>query len=319
MTRAAVLLLCPATVWAHVMSMSTGDLRVEGSRAYYELRMPLYELMHTKSPETSLLGAIRFVSAGEPARVTRSSCREEAGAGNYVCSAEYEFSAPVGRLDVECTFHSVTVPNHVHLLRAVRGDKRDQAIFDFSFPRAEIRFDPPTPFETAMRQTAAGMVRAAGGWVQILFLAALVLAARSRREQLALLGMFLLGQVASAVITPRTGWQPAPRFVEAAMALTIAYLAVEVLALPQAGQRWLVAGVLGAFHGLYFALFIQSSEFRPQWVLSGAAFVEIALVALLAFGFSRLRRAIPSPRLVQAPSALLLVVGLGWFFVRLRS
>ena len=49
----------------------------------------------------------------------------------------------------------------------------------------------------------------------------------------------------NAVIVPRTTWDPAPRFVEAATALTIAYMAVEILALPQAGKRWLIAGALG--------------------------------------------------------------------------
>ena len=99
------------------------------------------------------------------------------------------------------------------------------------------------------------------------------------------------------------------------MALTVAYLAVEILALPSAGHRWLVAAVLGVFHGFYFALFLQSSEFSPIYVLSGAAVTEIFLIALFAILFSRVR----APRLVQAASAALLCVGLGWFFVRLRG
>ena len=70
-------------------------------------------------------------------------------------------------------------------------------------------------------------MRALGGLVQILFLATLALAARSRRELAALVGMFLLGQIAAAIVAPRTNWDPAPRFVEA-------------------GKRWLIAGTLGA-------------------------------------------------------------------------
>jgi hypothetical protein len=58
--------------------------------------------------------------------------------------------------------------------------------------------------------------------------------------------MFLLGQIAAAIVAPRTNWDPAPRFVEAGTALTVAYIAVEILALPQAGKRWLIAGALGA-------------------------------------------------------------------------
>ena len=83
--------------------------------------------------------------------------------------------------------------------------------------------------------------------------------------------MFLAGQTAAACIVPLTAWQPPARFVEAAAALTIAYLAVEILALPHAGMRWLIVAVLGAFHGLYFALFLRTTGYSAVYVLAGAA------------------------------------------------
>ena len=39
-------LLLAAPAFAHVVSMSSGDLSVEGTHARYELRMPLYEIAH---------------------------------------------------------------------------------------------------------------------------------------------------------------------------------------------------------------------------------------------------------------------------------
>jgi hypothetical protein len=304
---------------AHVMSMSTGDVTVQGNRAHYELRMPVYEIAHVKNPETSLFEHIRFSTAGQEGRLTQKSCHEDMSQGSYLCSADYEFPVPVDRLDVECTFHTVTVPNHVHLLRAQKEGKSDQAIFDFSFSKAQIRFDPPTALETAVTQSGAGLARALGGLVQILFLATLALAARSRRELAALAGMFLLGQIATAVIAPRTSWEPAPRFVEAATALTIAYMAVEILALPEAGKRWLIAGALGVFHGLYFALFLRATGYSPVYVLAGAAFGELLLIALFAFVFSRISRLLEGMRPVQVSAGLLLGIGMFWFFLRLKG
>ena len=96
-------------------------------------------------------------------------------------------------------------------------------------------------------------------------------AARSRKELLYLVGMFVAGQALACVLVPAINWNPAPRFVEAAAALTIAYLAVEVLLLPKAGQRWLVVGVLGVFHGLYLSLFLRETRFSMFYVLPGAA------------------------------------------------
>jgi hypothetical protein len=304
---------------AHVMSMSTGDLNIQDRLAHYELRMPLFEMSHVAGSQQSLLDHIRFSSNGADARLIKKDCTAEQGQGTYFCTADYEFPQPVDKLDVECTFHAVTVPNHVHLLRVINGDRRDQAIFDFSFPKATLRFRPPTPAEIAVTEFGAGVMRAVGGMVPVLFMASLVLAARSRRELIAISAMFVAGQIASAWFVPRTGWQPPSRFVEAAAALALAYLAVEILLLPRAGGRWAIAGLLGAFHGLYFLLFLQSTGYAPGFVLLGAALAEIALIALFAFIFVRVGRVAAALRPVQVSASALLVVGMIWFFLRLKS
>jgi len=315
MVRALGLL---ALVWpaaAHVMSMSSGDLTVDGARAHYELRMPLYEVAHIASPDRELLEHVHFAGA----RLVRSECRGDSARDSYICNADYEFAAPVDSIDVECTLTAITVPNHVHLLRASLGGKRDEAIFDLGFTRSTLRFRPPTPAEIAITQGGAGAVRALGGAAQILFLAALVLAARSRRELLAITGMFLAGQAVSVFGMAHVLWQPAPRFVEAATALAVAYLAVEILMLPEAGARWVVAGVLGALHGLYFHLFVQTTEYSPALVLAGAAFAQLIAIALLALVLSRVGRLARAFRPVQVAASMLLVFGMVWFLLRLRS
>lgn len=316
MKTPALLVLAAAPALAHMMSMSSGDIVVRGSRAHYELRMPSYEMAHVAGREERLFSHIRFASGGRDARLVSRKCRDEAGA--FVCAADYEFGAPVDRLEVECTFHSITVPNHVHLLRAERDGKRDQGLFDLSFPRATLRFDPPSAAEVAFTQAAAGAGRALS-LVELLFLAGLVIASRSRRELLALAGAFLAGEIAAAAIVPQTSWYPPARFVEAATALTVAYLAVEVLLLPKAGTRWLIAGILGGFHGLYFALFLRTSEYGAGWVMAGAALAEIAILAALAFLFARAGRALAWLRPVPVCASALLAAGMTWFFLRLAG
>jgi len=311
------LLATPAC--AHVMSMSSGDLTIHGIHAHYELRLPLYEITHVRNPEQALFEHIRFSNAGRPAALLDKSCREDAPQDSYLCTADYEFAAPVETLDVECTFYAVTVPNHVHLLRVENDGKRDQGLFDISFPNATLRFRPPSAFETAASQTGAGFMRALGGPVQILFLAGLVLAARSRRELMLLAATFVTGQMVSALVVPLARWQPAPRFVEAAAALTLAYLAVEILALPHAGMRWLVMAVLGGFHGLYFELFLRTSGYRPLYVLSGAAFGEILAIAAFGLLFSRLGQRLAALKPVTVSASVMLLIGMVWFFLRLRS
>jgi len=200
-------------------------------------------------------------------------------------------------------------------LRATSQGKRAESVFDISFTHSTLRFREPGRLEVAATESSAGLMRALGGPVQLLFLGALVLAARSRRELVSLAAMFIVGQCASTVLTPLTGWQPAPRFVEAAAALTVAYLSVEMLLLPKAGARWLVAGVLGAFHGLWLMLFVQTTEYHVAFVLAGAVVGEVVVVAVLGWIASR----VAAQRVVRVCASMLLVFGLAWFWMGLKG
>ena len=305
---------------AHMISISSGELRIEGRRATYDLRMPLYEIQHIRQPEQALFDSIRFRSGGADGRLLEKSCRSETADGSYFCRGTYEFPVDVDRVEVECRFYSVTVPNHVHMLRTIHGEKTDQAVLDFSFPRADMRFRPPTPVELIATQMSGGLTRALGGWPQILFLLSLALAARTRRELVSLAGMLVAGEALATLAVPHVSWQPQPRFVEAAAALTIAYLSVEILLLPQAGQRWLVVGVLGLFHGLGFAVYVGTTEYSATWVLAGAILGELPAIALFGWIVAKAGRIIPAAaRPLQVSASLLLTTGLVWFFWRLRG
>ena len=315
MTRLVWLVLAAGAASAHVVSMSSGDLAIEGTRGRYELRMPLYEVAHVARPETALLERIRF----QGAKLVKSECRADSARDAYICSADYEWESPPERIDASCTLASITVPNHVHLLRAEMAGKRDQAMFDRTFTTATLRFRPPGAAEIAIAEIGGGFLRALGGAVQILFLAALVLASRNRAELFRIAAMFLVGQAVAVLVVPLTSWQPAPRFVEAAAALAIAYLAVEILALPNAGSRWLIAGVLGVFFGLFLHLFIQTAAYQPGLVLAGAAVGELALLAVIATVFARVAKWGESARMVQVAASALVLFGIAWFVLRLRS
>jgi hypothetical protein len=294
------LLLAAATLHAHVVSMSTGELRVEGPTATFELRMPVYEVAHVTHPETALLEHVRFAGA----RLTHSTCRQEEAA--YVCRGEYEFARlPPEPLDVECTLYQITVPNHVHLLTASQGSNTDQEVFDQRFPEGEIRFHPPSRTEIVAREMGAGVKRAVESAAGLLFLIGLALASRSKSEAAVLGAVFLAAEWGARPLGPLLPVTFSLRFLEAALALTVAYLAVEVLLLPDGRLRWLVVAVLGLCHGLSFAGF-------PPAYLSGAALVQAGLIAILAAATLRM----PRPWLRPAAAALL-AAGLGWFAARL--
>ena len=42
-------------LYAHVVSISTGEIRLDGPTAVYELRIPMYEAARAANPQTALL------------------------------------------------------------------------------------------------------------------------------------------------------------------------------------------------------------------------------------------------------------------------
>jgi|SRR5579871_379593 len=289
-----------ASLRGHVVSMSTGEIRMDGPTATFELHMPMIELTHVAHPETDLLDHIRFADGHR----TKSECHQEDG--TYVCHAEYEFPGlHPNALEVECTLYQVTVPNHIHLLTAEQGPNSDQLVFDQTLTEGEARFHPPSRAEKIAKETAAGAKKAGESAGGLLFLIALALASRTKAETGTLAVVFLASEWVARPLGARIPVAFTARFFEAALALTVAYLAVEILLLPEGRLRWLVVAVLGICHGLSFAGF-------PPVYLAGAVVVQAILIAILAAA------ALKVPHSWNRPAAAaLLVAGLGWFGFRM--
>jgi len=319
MKRSCILLAslaCP--VAAHVVSLSTGELRIEGARARYELRMPAYEAAHIATPEAAVFANLAFSSGGQRARLLRRSCRMDREQGAFYCEGEFEFPALEEQIDATCTFHRIVVPNHVHVLRAVRDGREDQAVFDASYTEAPIRFAPPGALATALRQAASGVVQGAGGIAQLLCLCALALAARTRRELVTVAAAFAATQLPAVWMGGILTGRFTPRFLEAGMALGAAYVAAEVLLLPAASWRWVMAGVLGLFFGVNLRHFVSGSGFHTGYVLIGALAAQVAALALL--GLTRVKAGTMrfGGGLIRGAGTLLLAAGLVRFVLGIR-
>ena len=109
-----------------------------------------------------------------------------------------------------------------------------------------------------------------------------------------MLAAFLAGECAGTALLLRTLWQPPLRFAEAAVALAVAYLALEILSFPESGGRWMLAFVFGGFEAMLFALFVADSGYRAGWVLTGACLAALAVgvVCAVARPPERYRRAL---------------------------
>jgi hypothetical protein len=92
-----------------------------------------------------------------------------------------------------------------------------------------------------------------------------------------------------------------PEFLEAVLALTVAYLAAEIVFLPDSQARWAVVPILGIAHGLPFAAF-------PSSYLTAASITQAILLSILWLAARKL------PASWRRPAAgAMLVAGIGWF------
>lgn len=234
--------LAASSCLAHTISMSMGQLEIDGAHAKYEIRMPLYELQHVPHPEAALPDAIILDGATR----TSTSCAKEDS--RYICRSDYEFPSPPSSVDVTCRLAQITVPNHVHVLQARNGSKVDQAVFEAPLDKVTLRFRPVGPLESAVRARPA-----------------MLLAAAMALLALAVLGSGWIGGACCLVaflLTARVPVLFTPRFAESAVAITAAYCALEGAWLTGQRYRWISAFVLGAAMGLYTAVLLPDAAAR---------------------------------------------------------
>ena len=129
----------------------------------------------------------------------------------------------------------------------------------------------------------------------------LVLAARNTREMGILTIAFLAGEWLARPLSSRIPMSFSPEFLEAILALTVAYLAAEIVLLPDSQARWAVVPILGIAHGLPFAAF-------PSSYLTSAAITQ----AILLSGLWIVARKMPA-NWKRPTAGLTLVAGIGWF------
>jgi hypothetical protein len=174
-------------------------------------------------------------------------------------------------------------------------------VFDKSFRQAEIRFHPPSRAELIAKDAAAGIARLVKSVSGLLFLVVLVLAARNTREAAILTIVFVAAEWIARPIAPRIPLSFSPEFLEAVLALTVGYLAAEIVFLPDSQARWAVVPVLGVAHGLAFAGF-------PKSYLTAASITQVLLLSVPWLAARKM------PAAWRRPAAgVMLIAGIGWF------
>lgn len=235
--------------------------------------------------------------------------------------------APARRLAVAYGLFFDLDPAHRSLGRLVLPGGEEPVVFDRSFTRLEVDTAgaPALPARFA-RIFRLGVEHILTGWDHLLFLLALLLAARGLAATVRIVTAFTLAHSLTLALAWHGLLALPARPVEAVIAASIAWVAAENLLGRGAGRRWALAGAFGLVHGLgFYGALAGLGLGGGDAVTTLLAFnlgVEAGQVAVVALAWAPLvwwtRRPWYAPS-ARACSAGILLVALWWTAVRALS
>ncbi len=178
-------------------------------------------------------------------------------ADGYRFVLAWSCAPPARELSIDLAMLEDVEPRHRHLARLqVRGATIDALVtpasptFAWSAASRDGGGGAGSSLAAAVR---AGIEHILTGWDHLLFLLALLLGLRRARPLAAAISAFTVAHSITLALAARGLVAAGPRWVEPAIAASIAFVAVENLGREPASHRWRMAFAFGLVHGLGFA------------------------------------------------------------------
>ena len=234
-------------------------------------------------------------------------------------------------LTARATFHAVTDDTHRVMGRVDRRGVVTPLVFDVTTPRHVVPGVPRTswrdgvaPAGSTRSMVLLGIEHILTGYDHLVFLGCLLLAGGTWRSRLGIVSAFTVAHSITLVLAATRLVHPPAGFVEPAIAVTIAYVAIENLIGDAPRSRWPTAFGFGLIHGFGFAAMLDLLDLPArQWLAAVLAFnvgVEIGQVAVVAIAMPvviAIARSSWHPQVVRYASSAVLVLAVLWFVERL--
>lgn len=236
-----------------------------------------------------------------------------------------------GTLTYRATLFTEIDPRARHMV-TVTGDAKRFALLSATAASLEVTAVRESAWAVFGRYVVAGIEHIAIGFDHIAFLVATIVWGRRFVPLLKVITAFTiahsitLSMAVLGVLAPPSAW------VEAAIAASIVYVAVENFFVRDVGRRWPLTFAFGLMHGFGFASVLREYGLpREALVPALAAFnvgVEIGQLAIVAaallvlHGIDRIERragvtTIPDPRVAWCTSAIVGALGVWWLVERI--
>ena len=161
------------------------------------------------------------------------------------------------------------------------------------------------------------------GYDHIMFLAALIVIGSRLGPLVKIVSAFTVAHSITLILAALEIVSLPTRWVEAGIALSIAYVALENFWIRGASHRWMLTFAFGFVHGFGFANVLRDLGLPLQGLVPsllafnvGVEIGQVVIVAILLPGILWAAKHGHQQRLVQVASAVILLFGVGWFVER---
>ena len=268
-------LLAVENAFAHKTSLTTAEITVSGKKATIQLKVSAHDFAVALGIETDLVTPVPKAAFEQRSKLLTSYLQEKLSilSQNIPCLSkqpvvnysllpedlllfiEYECSEVIEQCSVNYLLFFDIDLTHRSLGRIVLPGGEEQFLFDRSLTYLEVDVAQPQDRSWAAvfsRVFVLGVEHILIGYDHILFLLVLLIVSKN---------LWYMVKVASAFtvahsITLALAWYGIvdlpSRLVESAIAVSIAYVAIENIVGRRFGHRWMLAGAFGLVHGLGF-------------------------------------------------------------------
>lgn len=209
-----------------------------------------------------------------------------------------------------------------NLAKIRAGGGFEEHVFDRDHPEVIVG-SAPGVVATFQRFFALGVEHIATGYDHILFLIALLLVGGGLRALVAIVTAFTVAHSITLSLAVLDVVHLPSRLVESAIALSIAWVALENMVFDRVRGRWRITFTFGLMHGFGFASVLREMHLpRAGLIASLLAFnlgVEAGQLAIVLVTYpfiALLQRSARRTMVVRGLSALILLLALWWFLER---
>ncbi|MDB4936793.1 MAG: putative rane protein [Labilithrix sp.] len=300
-----------------------------------------------KDLESKVLGRVHVTQSGAacaPVLVSAALTEQDGLAvdGRFDCASKDK------PFDVDVTLLDDLSHGHRHVARAIGTTTHDEVLYkghsSFTIAQsapaeagasgasgtASANAPPPATEPSASSAWSffkMGIEHILTGYDHLVFLFGLVLLRARVKELLAVVTAFTIAHSITLAIAVLGVFTPSPRFVEPAIALSIAYVGIENFFVKDASKRWRITFPFGLIHGFGFAGALQEINLPRVQIPTALVTFNLGVEAGQLFAMSLVLPMVMlirqkdwfEPRGVRVLSGAVALAGGVWFVMRLAG